>query len=311
MVRFLVVFLFFFVVLVASLRRPLRIFAACAFHGREWATAELCQSWKRQYETYLQATDGSVLPEVEWIIVSDVNRWGIQQARDVGHACSRSNTNGVDLNRNYPIPTACKQSLFHTELVRNSTLPDGEEYAGPDPFSEAETRSLVETIEQHAPIDIAFFVHTGDELVLTPFDACWEAPENYEHQLRLARWLNHTANLRVRAIGAGMTTLYPATGTATDYVHSYLDVPFVFTLETYRLPTECADLYPGLSSMPTAEMNAHQCRLTFVPRHGSDCDTDDLSAYVRRWSRLFDAILELVRNEKDRETLWRWIGERQ
>ncbi|WXG44977.1 MAG: M14 family zinc carboxypeptidase [Promethearchaeati archaeon SRVP18_Atabeyarchaeia-1] len=73
------------------------------------------------------------------------------------------NPGGVDLNRNYD---------FHFndtfEMSSNSTNPRVEDYKGPAPFSEPETRAIKGLVESHRFI-FAMSLHSGSETLLRPW----------------------------------------------------------------------------------------------------------------------------------------------
>jgi hypothetical protein len=282
--------LFIISVLGMAETRKLRAFVACAFHGREWATAELCRYWER-------LRNGS---EVEWSIVTEVNEWGVRDAR-TKHPCSRRNSNGVDLNRNYPPLANC------TRPWRSTSGPSDEDFGGLSPLSERETKRLIQQMERFAPIDVAFFVHTGAYAILSPYDACWLPPLDplYSRQQRLAHELvkELMGSARIR-IGPGLASLYPAVGTASDYAHSVLKVPFTYTLETYEVPRHCGGA--DLLRKNTSAMTPHECELSFVPRYDADC-REDISEYIRRWSSVFETLERIASNARERNVLNKWL----
>jgi hypothetical protein len=280
----------------------LRVFVACGFHGREWATVELCSEWQRL------ASSSSASSDVEWIIVPSVNEYGVREARVKAHYCSRLNRNQVDLNRNFPYERTvaqCDYPYDFYERMRTSSAIGSEEYGGPFAFSERETVRLDREIRRHQPIDIALFVHTGEEAIVMPRDACFSTASEplYTRQLKLAQLLAGTVN--VTRVGPGLVVMYPALGTASDYAFDVLRIPFVYTLETYRYGGGGADAddVERVLKTPTANMTVDECEKTFVP--------SDMQAYLARWNKLFHAIhTGLGRaDRKDGRVIRRWIDE--
>ncbi len=271
--------------------RPLRVFVAAGWHGREWATSELSRA--------LERCAAANATRSEWRFVHEVGPWSARRARTPSGACTRTNERGVDLNRNFLPPLNCTR---HSQGRRG-----GEEYGGERPFSEAETRAVRDALLEFEP-DVALFLHTGDDAIVLPYDACFEMPAEPLHtrQVKLARKLAEAVG-GVRRLGAGLPTMYPAEGTAMDWAYEHARVPFVYTLETYRTPQACAD--DSLLQKATDAMTPEECERTFVPRSDRACARSDLAGYLARWTRLVDAVEALLHDPADRRTLDRWLSE--
>ncbi len=281
---------------------PLKVFVACAFHGREWATETLCRAWEDEVKRIAS-------PWVEWKFIHNVNPMGCKIARDSYNAgCHRGNSRGVDLNRNFPpikrCPNGNEPSMpgWVTRLSR-----DAEEYPGEFPFSESESSNMGHELRRFAP-DLALFVHTGAEAIILPFDACFEPvpSELTNAQYSVAHHIGKAVGIKKKDIGTGTTKLgYRSVGTAMDWACAEMDVPLAFTLETYRVPAECPEA-KRLRSMATANMTHQDCKQVFVP-HDSHCTGVDLKGYAMRWLPLVDAITQLASDESNRVILSRWI----
>ena len=85
---------------------PLKVFVACAFHGREWATEALCRAWEDEVKRLNSRW-------VEWKIVHNVNPMGSKIARD-----SYNSANYTFVFYNFNTPAASH------EPARSNTLRD-------------------------------------------------------------------------------------------------------------------------------------------------------------------------------------------
>ncbi len=289
---------------------PVKVFVACGWHGREWATADLCRAWDaRVKELSARATRTSPM-WTQWYIIPEVNPSGIKMARDLDMPCHRGNANGVDLNRNFPAISICPDGsppAFPHNMARVGR--DAEVFS-PFEFSEAESRSYRDQLERYEP-DIVFNVHTGAEAILFPLEACFEPiPRLLAVRHQQMAW-EIADILRISRTMVGHTTakLGPAVGTATDYAYVQGDVPFAYTLETYETPLDCSN-GKRVRGLRTANMTDRECRLSFVPHSDkvNHCRTPDLDGYIARWVNLVDAVEQVVaRNPKERSTLAKWL----
>jgi len=230
----------------------MRVFVSCSWHGREHSTIALC-------------TDISSRPRTngtEWIVYHEVNPEGAALARNGTDPCNRVLPRSVvDPNRNFPpLPGD------DCNVMKHLPSPE-EEYAGPHPFSEPEVRYLAQAMEKAMPLDMALFVHSGTVAFLTPLDGCLsKVPKHRKEHLRWARGMARAYGDPKALVGPAAATLYPATGTASDWAYYHLRVPLVFTLETY------------------GDIHEPDCRKQFTP--------DNTTEYVQKWSRVWEFIEE-------------------
>lgn len=130
-----------------------------AIHGNEKGTAVLMEE--------LAATliaDPSLIPDhKKVVIIPNTNPDGFYGRDD------KLNSNGVNLNRNFPT----------TDWIEYDDKDDPETYAGPEPFSESESRLIKDVVENIEPsVMIAF--HSMGALVSPEFnDASIELSEWY------------------------------------------------------------------------------------------------------------------------------------
>lgn len=271
-IRVLLLLLLLLLMTTLAYNRPLRVMVACGWHGREWATVELCKDWKNLQSSQEQR-------RVEWHFIESLNPSGVGAAGSGHNPCQRVNARGVDLNRNFPPLTACPDN--ETLPVRRGgegvTLkPWDETYPGPEPLSEQETRDFVAQVLWFRP-DVLLLVHTGEELIALPYDSCWSTDHEvlYERQLYLGRAMAQAVGIEENKVWPGLTVLYPAVGTATDYARQALNVPFVYTLETYKTTD-----HQQQQQLASRALSPEQCRDVFTPT--------DMPAYLARWRKMFD-----------------------
>lgn len=289
---------------------PLKVYVACGFHGREWATVELCKAMREEVNRRRAAATNANPFWTDWYFDVDVNPDGTRAARLEGGECQRGNSRGVDLNRNFPPIERCPSGLpparppFMRFVGR-----DAEDYPGERPLSEYETRLVVEHMREYNP-DVALFIHTGTTGIMLPYDSCFEpTPGQYNLMMtEFASKMSEVLNLKKERIGRSTTRLHPGVGTAADYAFAELGIPFTFTVETYEMPLACE----GASTLlrkPTNKLSLRECKKVFVPHSASDnCRNPNIEAYIERWVKLVDAVEYVVAaNANERYYLGKWL----
>jgi hypothetical protein len=280
--------------------RPLKVFVAAGFHGREYATSVLAERLLNRSKDAVNST---------WKVVPRVNPRALEMAeRDPEkHACQRVIPGSkVDPNRNFP-PGKC----MHSPPLLDHSLNE-EEYQGPYPLSEPETQHLANEMRNFAPFDFAFFLHTGTEAVLWPYDSCFRRPTNTAYLRAVGRDIARV--LEVGTFDQTSHALYLAIGTVSDWAFDELRVPFVYTLETYDpFYGSCHGKMRPDATLVRPNMTSEECRLFFVPHkdfHRSKLEcVPAIDRYVERWERLYDLIEhEWHNNTKDWELLQRLIN---
>jgi hypothetical protein len=277
----------FLLLLLIVLVNSLRVAVLCGWHGREWATVELCESILKR-----PAQHG-----VEWIVISDVNPEGTELARSGVDPCLRVLPRSrVDPNRNFP---PVNDSCVHLD----GYIPIPEERAGEYPLSEPETRAVVARLREAMPIHMALFVHIGMEAFLYPMDAC-RTMRSSHHQVLHQLGLEMAEAVDVPNVAQSSKILGMAVGTASDWAHFELKIPLVYTLETYIAP----DLTPEDEAHDTPE----HCIKAFVPmevaHRTSNSRYPSTRLYIERWNRLWSYIEEqhewiqsLIEQEKEKD----------
>ncbi|KAI1285365.1 Carboxypeptidase B [Halotydeus destructor] len=135
---------------------------------------------------------------------------------------------GADPNRNWD---------FHWMEKGASDNPCSDIYAGPEPFSEPETKAISKYIEELVkgkvvPMYLSF--HSYSQLVLTPWGWTEDLPEAYPDLER--RGLDAAAALAVRyateyKVGSSTRVLYSAAGGSDDWAHGVAKIKYAYTVE--------------------------------------------------------------------------------
>lgn len=289
---------------------PVRVYVACGFHAREWATVDLCEAMKEEVKRRVEmATVGKPF-WTQWFFDSNVNPDGTRDARLPGNECQRGNNRGVDINRNFPPIDRCPSGLPPARPPMGIYVGrDAEDYPGERPLSEYETRNIVNNLREFRP-DVALFIHTGTVAIMQPYDSCFE-PTPGKYNLMMTEFSSKMADilkLPKWQLGRSTTRLHPGVGTASDYAFAHMDVPFTFTIETYEMPRDCPNAEVILRK-PTSKMTPTECRLAFVPHSATDnCARPNLRDYLERWVKIVDAVEYVVAHDpKEREYLAKWL----
>lgn len=190
--------------------------------------------WSREGALSRHVVDGA-----EVVLVGMLNPDGRARLERTGDWCWRNNGRGVDLNRNFD---------WRFGGAGSSGDPgDPEEYRGPRPFSEPESRALRDLAERFRPH--AFFsVHSGERQVFVPFvdsvsrgggGAAAPARGHAAAELRAVDRMCAASGGhfdRARSGVAWRLNEYPADGTLFDWAAGALGVPLSFCLEVYGGP---------------------------------------------------------------------------
>lgn len=135
---------------------------------------------------------------------------------------------GTDANRNWD---------HHWGEVGSSDHHCDEDYHGPEPFSEVETKLLSEyQRDQHSNSKYAAFftLHSYSQFWMTPWGYTGKRPDDYDD-------LMVVANLAAKAIkdthgktfktGTITEVIYPAAGSNADWAHGELGIKYCYALE--------------------------------------------------------------------------------
>jgi hypothetical protein len=266
----------------------LRVFVLCNQHGREMVTGEICYTLIRLLQLGIRdAFFTSFLRDlhsqnVGFWIVPVANPWARRQVeRNESMACRRTNSNGVDLNRNYP-----------TRIERH-TDGDEEEYQGVTPFSEYESKAVSQFLD-FSDAHILINVHSGGEDILLPYDGRIDIPPHYSVMVEIARRVRDLVNCKECRIGMA-SSLYGTNGDATlgtlgDYATDTGTVDLSYTLEVYSNTT----------IENVIDMAGLECFRYFNPREGKA-----LMEVQRRWVHFIlgvcDEVLSIIETKEEKK----------
>nr|UPI76681.1 M14 metal carboxypeptidase 4 [Antheraea yamamai] len=228
------------------------IFIESGIHAREWITpATVCYIATELLTSYDEETKAAAR-EFDWYIFPVTNPDGYiwtftdfrlwrKNRRPVG------SDYGIDLNRNWN---------NNWLVLGASTNSASDNYAGPGPFSEAESRTLSTYISAMSHrIEMYLSFHSSGQLLLLPFGNTTEPLANYYDAMNIGRRAMGALSVRY---GTEYTTgniaeaIYHATGTSVDWVKEHLQVPLVYCYELRDRGTY-GHLLPPEQILPTSQ----------------------------------------------------------
>ncbi|XP_049277967.1 zinc carboxypeptidase A 1-like [Anopheles funestus] len=231
------------------------VFIEGGIHAREWISPatvtyilnELVTSEDVQVRALAEKYDWYVFPNVNpdgYAYTFQVNRLWRKTRKPYGPFCY-----GADPNRNWD---------FHWAEQGTSNNACSDTYAGPNAFSEVETRSLsafVEKLRGKLSAYIAF--HSYSQLLLFPYGHTGAHSPNHQD-------LNEIAEATVKSLAKRYGTqyqygnvydaIYPASGSSVDWSYGVEDVKIAYT---YELRPDSGDwngfVLPPDQIVPTGE----------------------------------------------------------
>lgn len=108
-------------------------------------------------------------------------------------------------------------------------------YAGPEPFSEPETKGFRDfVLKRKDNIKLYLTLHSYGCFILYPWSfpapPCADAPELQKLGLMVSRAIEHV-NGRKYTVGSSRNILYEASGNSEDWVKGFAGVPLAFAME--------------------------------------------------------------------------------
>mgnify|MGYP000397905134 CR=1 FL=1 len=128
---------------------------------------------------------------------------------------------GVDLNRNYGYQ-------WNASAQSGSPNPQDEDYRGPSPFSEPETRAIRDFVMQHN-IKYAISFHSGAECIVYPWGYTDQPPPDENTFIEIAQHISEMTGVWYEQSGKWYTT----SGVWDDWMYGNQSI-FAFTCEIYQ-----------------------------------------------------------------------------
>ena len=257
------------------------LMVVCGIHAREANyTRKVCNSIISDLGTHSLRTNYRT--RVVVVPLANPDGYAIAAANS-SMSCWRCNKNMVDLNRNFPIATF-SPSNNTARRIENHAPKGSQEYPGPTPLSEWETRDLDAIMREYKP-DMLISVHTGTLAIFPPYDFTTEKPPDYGRMIQVAHWLRDGVCPEC-FVGRSVTFLgYRAYGTLTDYAFYFLRVPLVYTLEVFDAPE--------LSKRDEAPLTPSLCQRIFATFEEAELGNRWLPLFERIYSASSDIIGQL------------------
>ncbi|XP_013194212.1 zinc carboxypeptidase [Amyelois transitella] len=209
------------------------VFIESGIHAREWITPATTTYFINQLLTSTDPAITSLRDQFEWQIFPSVNPDGYQYThkRDRMWRKTRSKSSffchGADPNRNWD---------YNWGQYGISTDPCNYQlYAGSQPFSEVETRTLSKYIAELDNIVAYIAFHADAQMLLVPYSDSVEHTSNYDDLIKIGKSsLEYGEKVNGEKYDGPATAaeiLYKASGGSMDWVRNQLATPLVYTYE--------------------------------------------------------------------------------
>ena len=194
-------------------RNPMgKVFLMGGIHGDEYSSVSIVFKWLKTLDQFHSGL-------FHWHIIPLVNPDGLLR-----NGSTRTNANGVDLNRNFPIPDWENTAI---EYWKNRTYSNLRKYPGPNAMSEPETSWVVDEINRFAP-DVIISVHAPIGVV------DYDGPEDGPYQL---------GRLYLNLLGTYPGSLGNYAGIQRQIPVVTIELPYAGIMPT---PVEIADIWRDL-----------------------------------------------------------------
>lgn len=219
--------------------RP-RLALTAGVHAREVANPNVLMDQVQRIvaDSYLDTPIRRLLEQVDLDIIPVVNVDGYaaveqQMAAHVpGKELVRTNSRGVDLNRNFKAAWGEDARAARSVGDVKRGLPGSNDYPGPHGESEPETQAVADYIRMRRPTMVIDW-HSASEVVVTPYMSRLEPLEDAGAMQAIAGWLATTMGPRYAPAGTEM--FGNVSGSLAEWARREVGAAAV-TIETVRVP---------------------------------------------------------------------------
>lgn len=219
-------------------RRELKVLMVFGEHARELISPETGLAWLRK----LCSAEGTKLrQQTSFVMVLNANPAGRAMVEG-GEYCTRTNENGVDLNRNYGFHWKPEHEDDQETGVGSKQGEPVEAFSsGSGAFSEPETRIVARLIKETSP-DVFLDVHSGTKGLFMPYDWTTDPIPNESdrsHMKSVLQEVNSKDCPECMVGDCSETVGYLAPGSSADYAYSQ-GVSFSYIWEIYADAADAA-----------------------------------------------------------------------
>ena len=228
-------------------------------HAREFIPVEVLIALMRNLsKAAITASSGhaEILQRIRLIAVPIANPDGRALLEKESKWCWRGMPNGVDINRNFP---------WEFGGPGSSSDPNNEEFKGPSPISEPESRAIASLFDDlSSPAAAYASLHSGSQVIYTPYS---DTVSKSSHRLPPGSSVAVNLAAEMAAQSQGFYTEtgvvyekndYTADGTVTDWASAMMKVSLVFTFEMFGDP-KLGDLSNCFEQFNPESSHASQC----------------------------------------------------
>lgn len=230
------------------------VFVEGGIHAREWISPAFVTYLANELLTSKNESVREMAENYDWYLVPNTNPDGYVYTHERDRFWRKTrkpygNCIGADPNRNWD---------FHWNEQGTSQSPCSNIYAGPEPFSEKETRTYAEyllSLTGKVQVFIAF--HSFSQLILFPYGHTSDHAPNHDDLLGIGSKAAQALQQRYGTqylVGSIHDTIYAASGSSVDYAFGVLNISVAFTYEL-RPPVSASNGFelPVQQILPTCE----------------------------------------------------------